>query len=62
MHNLELMKLIMNKKVINNDFIYEQFEEKGEQTERSVDRILSLPGEIEAQYQASLKIFEAKFV
>jgi hypothetical protein len=48
--------------VINNDFIYEQFEEKGEQTERSVDRILSLPGEIEAQYQASLKIFEAKFV
>ena len=26
LHNLEFMKLLMSKKVINNDYIYEQFE------------------------------------
>lgn len=61
-HNLEMMKLIMNKKVINNDFIYEQFEEKREQTQRSIDRLLSLPVEIETQYQASINFLQTKFV
>lgn len=57
-----MMKLIMNKKVINNDFIYEQFEEKREQTQRSIDRLLSLPVEIETQYQASINFLQTKFV
>ena len=27
-HNLQMMKLLMKKKIINNDYIYEQFEDK----------------------------------
>lgn len=41
-HNLELMKLIMNKKVINNDYAFEQFEEKREENMRKIDKIEEL--------------------
>jgi hypothetical protein len=41
-HNLELMKLIMNKKVINNDYVFEQFEEKREENMRKIDKIEEL--------------------
>ena len=32
------MKLVMNKKVVNNDYIYEQFEEKDSENIKIIDK------------------------
>ena len=47
------MKLIMNKKVVNNDYIYEQFEEKGEQNNRIIDKVGLLSDKIRSKYDKS---------
>lgn len=58
--NLEQMKLIMNKKIINNDYVFENFEEKGEESLRKVEKIGDLSSKIKEEYQNSLKFFRSK--
>lgn len=49
-HNLQLMKLLMNKKIINNDYIYETFEENSEGCSTTISKLDILGGHIEEQY------------
>lgn len=56
------MKLLMNKKVINNDYIYEQFVEKGSENEKMIDKLCSLSAQAQQKYESGLSFYRQKFV
>ena len=50
------MKLLMNKKIIINDYIYEQFEEKRECNEKIIDKLDTLDKEMLSKYSQDVKL------